>query len=198
VNILRMIFGGLLLCWASAALAQGNDALEAGIRNIERQPGFGSRMEVARRSGKALEMADTISEPELFVAAMLLSANPEVWLNAMEGAGKAGTLRNFAQLAGPGSLADRFYDAVDPRFQRAILSRALDKSKAQRWMDSMSDRRFFMPAIAVLSPSNPVQWVKVSATGRTIEPGRQMLDDGPSSAWARLETSQDGVAIQRY
>lgn len=196
VNKLRTLVGSLLLlCLAGGALAQDVNALDKQIRNLERLTDLGSNLELLRHPQKALDMADAVSEPELFVAAMVLSANPEIWLKVFEQANKPGALPNLTQLADPQLLVDWFYASIDPRFQRAILSRALDKNKMRRWTDSMNDPRFFMPAIAVMNPATAMQWIKVTADGRLIEPKRNGLGADPRSQWLRIdEPGRDPVA----
>lgn len=201
----------VLFCCASVALAQGESALDVQVRNIERLLDMRSNMNVVRHPNKALEMADALSEPELFVAAMVMSANPEIWLKAMEQASEPGTFKNFSQLADPQMLADWFYTSIDPRFQNAILSRALDPKKLRRWMSSMNDPRFFLPAIAVINPATPMQWVKITADGRLVRSMQNSLEHATRPDWMRLPQpagkngdsgSLTGItyrpAIQRY
>jgi hypothetical protein len=166
--LLKTVSSLLLVCCASVALAQGERALDVQKRNIEQRSDTSSNVSVVRHPKTALDMADALSEPELFVAAMVMSANPEVWLQAMEQASKPGSFKNLSQLADPQTFADWFYASIDPVFQRAVLSRALDPKKVKRWMDSMNDPQFYMPAIAVTNAATPMQWVKVTADGRMV------------------------------
>ena len=188
--LLKNLLSLLMFCCASAALAQGGSALDAQKRNIERLMDMRSNMSFVRHPQKALDMADAMSEPELFVAALVMSANPEVWLKAMEHASKPGTFKNFSQLADPQMFADWFYASIDPRFQRALLSRAFDPKKTRRWMDSMNDPQFFMPAIAVMNPAMPMQWIKVTADGRMIKSMQNWLDPNTNMSWMRLPEPQ--------
>jgi hypothetical protein len=191
VNIpLKNLLSLLMFCCASAAWAQGGPAFDAQTRNIERLLDLRSNMSFVRHPQKALDMADAMSEPELFVAALVMSANPEVWLKAMEHASKPGTFKNFSQLADPQMFADWFYASIDPRFQRALLSRAFDPKKTKRWMDSMNDPQFFMPAIAVMNPATPMQWVKVTADGRIVRSMQNLLDPNSYMSWTRLAEPQ--------
>lgn len=205
MDILRAV-GAFLLLMGSANLAFAHDgAVSVQMRNIERLTDLSGNADIVRHPQEALEMADAISEPELFVAALVMSANPETWLRILKQAGKPGTLKNLAKLADPGMLVDWFYASVDPRFQRAILSRALDVNKRQRWMDSMNDPRFFMPAIAVINPSTPLQWVKVAADGRLIQPhasqpavaGDSWLRFLPAGPGAKA-SAEFGGPVRRY
>jgi hypothetical protein len=184
----------MLICCASTAFAQGERALDVQTRNIERLLDMSSNTSFVRHPQKALEMADAMSEPELFVAALVMSANPEVWLKAMEHASKPGTFKNFSQLADPQMFADWFYASIDPRFQRALLSRALDPKKAKRWMDSMNDPQFFMPAIAVVNPATPMEWIKATADGRMIKSMQNWLDPNTCMNWMRLPEPQSAKA----
>jgi len=190
--LLKNLLSLLMVCFASAALAQGGPALDAQTRNIERLLDMRSNMSFVRHPQKALDMADAMSEPELFVAALVMSANPEVWLKAMEHASKPGTFKNFSQLADPQMFADWFYASIDPRFQRALLSRAFDPKKTKRWMDSMNDPQFFMPAIAVMNPATPMQWIKVTGDGRMVRSMQNLLDPNTYMNWMRLPESQSG------
>lgn len=184
----------MLICCASTALAQGENALDVQKRNIEQLLDMSSNTSLVRHPEKAVDMADAMSEPELFVAALVMSTNPEVWLKAMEHASKPGTFKNFSQLADPHMFADWFYASIDPRFQRALLSRALDPKKAKRWMDSMNDPQFFMPAIAVINPATPMEWIKATADGRMIKSMQSWLDPNACINWMRLPESQSGKA----
>lgn len=190
--LLKNLLSVMLICCASTALAQGASALDVQARNIERLLDMSSNTSFVRHPQKALDMADAMSEPELFVAALVMSANPEVWLKAMEHASKPGAFKNFSQLADPQMFADWFYASIDPRFQRALLSRALDPKKAKRWMDSMNDPKFFMPAIAVMNPATPMEWIKATADGRMIRPVQTWLDPNTGINWMRLPDQQSG------
>lgn len=192
--LLKNLLSLLMFCCASAALAQEGPALDAQTRNIERLLDMRSNMSFVRHPLKALDMADAMSEPELFVAALVMSTNPEVWLKAMEHASKPGAFKNFSQLADPQMFADWFYASIDPRFQRALLSRAFDPKKAKRWMDSMNDPQFFMPAIAVINPATPMEWIKATADGRMIKSMQSWLDPNACINWMRLPEPQSGKA----
>lgn len=192
----------LLFCSAGAALAQG-PALDLQIRHVEQLLDMRSNMKMVRHPHLALDMADAVSEPELLMVAMLMSANPEVWLKAMEHANQPGTFRNFSQLADPQMFADWFYASIDPKFQQAVLSRALDPKKAQHWMQAMSDPRFYMPALAVINPATPLQWMKVTADGRVIQPPQAWMDPNTHLGWTRLPTPSSAAGkaslpSQRY
>lgn len=194
--LLKNLLSLLMFCCASTALAQGGSALDAQTRNIERLVDMRSNMSFVRHPQKALEMADAMSEPELFVAALVMSTNPEVWLKAMEHASKPGVFKNLSQLADPQMFADWFYASIDPRFQRALLSRAFDPKKTKRWMDSMNDPQFFMPAIAVMNPATPMQWIKVTADGRMIRSMQNLLDSDNYLNWMRLPEPRSGNVEQ--
>lgn len=184
----------MLICCASTALAQGERALDVQKRNIEQLFDVSSNTSFVRHPEKALDMADAMSEPELFVAALVMSTNPEVWLKAMEQASKPGTFKNFSQLADPQMFADWFYASIDPRYQRTLLTRAFDPKKAKRWMDSMNDPKFFMPAIAVINPATPMEWIKATADGRMIKSMQSWLDPNACINWMRLPEPQNGKA----
>lgn len=209
--LLKNLLSVMLVCCASTALAQGERALDVQTRNIERLLDMSSNTSFVRHPQNALDMADAMSEPELFVAALVMSTNPEVWLKAMEHASKPGAFKNFSQLADPQMFADWFYASIDPRFQRALLSRALDPKKAKRWMDSMNDPQFFMPAIAVVNPATPMEWIKATADGRMIRSMQNWFDPNTCMNWMRLPEPQSGngekatarlpvnrASIQRY
>jgi len=187
----RLILSACFLMFASAPAWAENIApavSEKQAARFEQLLDFRHNVDLVRQPQQALELADAMSDPEFLVAAMVMSANPEVWLKAMERAGAPGVPQNLAQAASPELLADWFYSSIDPRFQQAILSRMLDPKKAQRWMQSMSDPRFCMPALAVVNPETPMQWVKVTADGRVMQSMQPWFDPTTYMNWMRLPT----------
>ncbi len=146
-----------------------------------------------RNPQSALEMADAMTEPEFLIAAMAMSANPEVWLKAMEQAGSAGVPKNLAQVADPEMLVEWFYSSIDPQFQQAIVSRMLDPRKPQRWMQSMANPHFYMHALAMMNPATPMQWMKVTADGRMIAPMQPWFDPKTYLNWMRLPIPDPGA-----
>lgn len=200
MNGLRQTLLSLLLfCSAGAAPAHGSaDPL---TRRVEQQLDMRSNPTVVR-DHRAPDMADAVSESELLMVAILMSANPDVWLNAMEHASQPGTFRNFSQLADPQVLVDWFYASIDPQFQQAILSRALDPKKSKRWMQTMSDPRFYMPALAIINRATPMQWMKVTADGRVIQPLQARMNSETHLDWTRLPTlssfASANLPSQRY
>lgn len=147
-----------------------------------------SNSALVRQPQQALGMADAMSEPEFLVAAMILSANPEVWLKAIERAGSADVPQNLARMTTPETLTDWFYSSVDPQYQQAVLSRMLDPKKPQRWMQAMGDPRFYLPALAMMNPATPMQWVKVTADGRMAQSMQPWFDPKTYLNWLRLPT----------
>lgn len=145
-----------------------------------------SNSSLVRQPQQALGMADAMTEPEFLVAAMMLSANPEVWLKAIERAGSAGVPQNLAQITSTETLTDWFYSSVDPQYQQAVLSRMLDPKKPQRWMQAMGDPRFYLPALAMMNPATPMQWVKVTADGRMAHSMQPWFDPKTYLNWMRL------------
>lgn len=187
--MLRQTFLALLItCSAAAVRAEtARDGVPAAAATrFEQMLDLRSNAGMARSPRQALDLADAMTDPEFLVAAMVLSANPEIWLKAMERAGAPQVPKNIAQAATPEVLAEWFYSSIDPKFQQAILSRMLDPKKPQRWMQAMSDPRFFMPALAVVNPATPAQWMKVTADGRMIQPMRPWLDPKTYLNWMRL------------
>jgi len=185
----RLILSACFLMFASAPAWAENIApavSEKQAARFEQLLDFRHNVDLVRQPQQALELADAMSDPEFLVAAMVMSANPEVWLKAMERAGAPGVPQNLAQAASPELLADWFYSSIDPRFQQAILSRMLDPKKAQRWMQAMSDPRFCMPALAVVNPETPMQWVKVTADGRVMQSMQPWFDPTTYMNWMRL------------
>jgi len=89
-------------------------------------------------------------------------------------------------MATPEMLADWFYSSIDPQFQQAIVTRMLDPKKPQRWMQAMSNPRFYMHALAVMNPATPMQWMKVTADGRMIQPMQAWFDPKTYLNWMRL------------
>ena len=187
----RLILSACFLMFASAPAWAENIApavSEKQAARFEQLLDFRHNVDLVRQPQQALELADAMSDPEFLVAAMVMSANPEVWLKAMERAGAPGVPQNLAQAASLELLPDWFYSSIDPRFQQAILSRMLDPKKAQRWMQSMSDPRFCMPALAVVNPETPMQWVKVTADGRVMQSMQPWFDPTTYMNWMRLPT----------
>ena len=185
--MLHKILPSLLLCCATgAAWAQGPSAPQSESGRIEQMMDTRSNMSLLRHPQQALEMADAMTEPGFMAVAMSMSANPEAWLKAMEQASEPSILKNFSQAADPQVVADWFYSSMDPKFQQAILSRAIDSKKAQRCMKAMTDPRFFMPALAMMSPVTPMQWMKVSADGRIFKPMQAWMDPNTYMNWMRL------------
>lgn len=153
-----------------------------------------SNVSLVRQPQQALDLADAMTDPEFLVAAMVMSANPEVWLRAMERAGAPGVPKNISQMATPEMLADWFYSSIDPQFQQAIVTRMLDPKKPQRWMQAMSNPRFYMHALAFMSPATPMQWMQVTADGRMIKPMQTWLDPKTYLNWMRLPMPASSAA----
>lgn len=144
-----------------------------------------------RHPQRALDLADALADPEFLVTAMMMSSNPEAWLKAME---RVGAPKNLARTASPEMLADWLYSSIDPQFQQAILSRMLNPNKSQRWMQAMSDPRFYMPALAMMSPGSPIQWTRVTADGRLSQSTQAWSDPKTCFNWMRLPLSFPSAA----
>lgn len=183
--MLRTIFALLLALPLATAWADPVSPAAAGAR-FEHMLDMRSNLDMVRNPQQALDMADTLTEPEFLVAAMAMSANPEVWLKAMEHAGSSGVPGNLAQVADPTMLTDWFYSSIDPQYQQAIVSRMLDPRKPQRWMQTMANPRFYMNALAMMNPATPMQWMKVTADGRMIAPMQAWFDPKMYLNWLRL------------
>jgi hypothetical protein len=189
--MLRQIFVACLLAInAAAALAEdvAFPAPEKQAQRCEQLLDLRSNVSLVRHPKQALDLADAMSEPDFLVTAMAMSANPEIWLKALEHAGAAGVPNNLSQVASPDMLADWFFSSIDPRFQQTVLSRMLDPKKPQRWMQAMTNPRFYMHALAVMNPATPMQWMKVTADGRIIQPMQVWFDPKTYLNWARLPT----------
>lgn len=192
----QILFACLTVCGASAAWA-GNvtsDAPVAPATRFEHMLDLRHNVDLVRRPQQALDLADAMTDPEFLVAAMVMSGNPEVWLKAMERAGAPGVPKNLAQAVSPEMLADWFFSSIDPQFQEAILSRMLDPKKPQRWMQAMSDPRFYMHALAMMNPATPMQWVQVTADGRMIQPMQTWFDPKTYLNWMRLPMPDPAAA----
>lgn len=183
-----MMLRSLLVClmvlpvsqaWADSAREAETTARLAQMLDLS------SNAQLARDARQTLDMMDAMTEPEFLVAAMAMSANPEIWLKAMEQAGAPGVPKNLAQMADPAMITEWFYSSVDPQFQQAIVSKMLDPGKPQRWMQAMSNPRFYMDALAVM-PAAPMQWMKVTADGRMINPMQIWFDPKTYLNWMRL------------
>jgi hypothetical protein len=186
--MLRQIFSACLFVYSStSAWADAHvDAPVSQASRFEEMLDLSNNVSLVRHPQQALDLADAMTDPEFLVAAMVMSANPEVWLKAMERAGAPGVQKNLSQMATPEMLADWFYSSIDPQFQQAILTRMLDPKKPQRWMQAMVNPRFYMHALAVMNPSTPMQWIKVTADGRMIKPMQAWLDPNTYLNWMRL------------
>ena len=159
---------------------------ETQVERFEQLLDLRSNVSLVRHPQQALDLADAMSEPDFLVSAMTMSANPEVWLKALERAGAVGVPKNLAQVASPEMLADWFFSSIDPQFQQTVLSRMLDPKKPQRWMQAMTEPRFYMPALAMMNPSTPMQWMKVTADGRIIQSMQGCFDPKTYLNWMRL------------
>jgi len=186
--MLRLMFSACLFVCSAASAWAGSpvDAPVSQATRFERLLDLRNNVSLVRYPQQALDLADAMSDPEFLVAAMMMSANPEIWLKAMERAGAPGVPQNLSQMATPEMLADWFYSSIDPQFQQAILTRMLDPKKPQRWMQAMSNPRFYMHALAIMNPSTPMQWMKVTADGRMIQPMQAWFDPKTYLNWMRL------------
>jgi hypothetical protein len=186
--MLRQIFSACLFVWCStSAWADGPvDIPVSSAARFEQILDFRNNASLVRQPQQALDLADAMTDPEFLVAAMMMSANPEVWLKALERAGAPGVPKNLSQMATPEMLADWFYSSIDPQFQQAIVTRMLDPKKPQRWMQAMSNPRFYMHALAVMNPATPMQWMKVTADGRMIQPMQAWFDPKTYLNWMRV------------
>ena len=184
-----------LLCAASSAWAQ-DDApalpVPTEMQRVERMMEVRSKMSQVRQPQQVLDLADALTEPGFLAAAITMSANPEAWLMALQQASGPSMLNNFPQAAEQQMFADWFYSSMDPKFQQAILNRAIDPKKAQRWMKAMSDPRFIMPALAMMNPATPIQWMKVTADGRIFKPMQAWFDPKTYLGWMRLPVDTTG------
>lgn len=186
--MMRALLALWLSCFAGLALAETTlPAVEPipAAQHTDRElplPGF------MRPPKQALDMADAMTEPEFLIAAMVMGANPELWLRALEHPGEPGVLKQLAPDTTPEALADRLYSAIDPRFQQAVLARSFDPKKPQRWMKAMGDPRFFMPALAMMNPALPMQWMKVTADGRLVKPMQHWMNPATYFNWMRMPT----------
>lgn len=186
---MRQILFTALLLGAVAAAQAGSALPDAPPSSVTR---FGEMLDLRHnaalvaRPTDALALADAMSDPDFFMAAMTMSAHPEVWLEAIERAGSPDAPRNLARMISPEQLADWMYSSADPQFRQAVLSRMLDPKKAQRWMQAMSDPRFYLPALAMMNPATPMRWMKATADGRMLDPMRVWFDPATYANWMRL------------
>ncbi|HQT00991.1 MAG: hypothetical protein B7Y26_02705 [Hydrogenophilales bacterium 16-64-46] len=183
--MLRTLFTALMIVPMSLAWADTGNQADAATR-FAQMLDMSSNANLARDSQQALDMMDAMTEPEFLVAAMAMSANPDVWLKAMEQAGSPNVPQNLTRMADPAMMTEWFYSSVDPQYQHAIVSRLLDPKKPQRWMQAMANPRFYMHALAVMNPATPMQWMKVTADGRMINPMQVWFDPKTYLNWMRL------------
>jgi len=206
--MLRQIFSVcLFVCSAASAWADSPvDVPVSQAARFEQILDLSNNVSLVRHPQQALDLADAMTDPEFLAAAMVMSANPEIWLKAMERAGAPDVPKNLSQMTTPEMLADWFYSSIDPQFQRAILTRMLDPKKPQRWMQAMSNPRFYMHALAFMNPATPMQWMKVTADGHMIQPMQAWFDPKTYLNWMRLpmpassatQKSGDKVPLATY
>jgi hypothetical protein len=138
----------------------------------------------ARISKANATLMDIASDPRILAAAMLVGANPQTYMSNLQRLPDPESLRNGLKLLPPQSAMDWAYSAMDPEFERALLSRATDPQMAGSWMESMRDPAYFQSAVAVFSA--PMQWMKVDADGPPARPPVIGLDPKCNSAWMRV------------
>jgi hypothetical protein len=180
------------LCTAGSAWAQDDAPIfpvAAETQRVERTMDVRGKMSQPRQ---VLDLADAMTEPGFLAAAIAMSANPEAWLTALEQVGGPSVLNNFSPAVESQMFADWIYSSLDPKFQQAILSRAIDPKKAQRWMQAMGDPRFIMPALAMMNPATPMQWMKVTADGRIFKPMQAWFDPKTYLGWMRMPADTTG------
>lgn len=175
----------LLLSLPLATAWADPSAPEDAAARFERMLDLRGNLGLMRSPKQALDMADIMTEPEFMAAAMAMSANPDVWLRALERAGSPDVPKNLAQALDPAMLSDWFYASIDPQFQKAIVHRMFDPGKPQRWMQTMADPRFYLRALASMGQA-PMQWMKVTADGRVIAPMQPWFDPRTYLNWMRL------------
>jgi hypothetical protein len=184
-----------LLCTAGSAWAQDDPSVStapAGTPRVERTMDAPGKMSQLRQPRQVLDLADAMTGPGFLSSAIAMSSNPEAWLKALEQARGPSMLNNFSRTAEPQIFADWLYSSLDPKFQQAILSRAIDPTKTQCWMKAMSDPRFITPALAMLNPASPMQWMKVTADGRIFNPMQAWLDPKTYLGWMRMSVDTTG------
>ena len=181
--LIRLLLLPLTLV-GTVAWADSNSQTDSNVR-LAHMLDMSSNADLVRDSKLSLDMMDAMTEPEFLVAAMAMSANPEIWLKALEQAGAPGVPKNLSRMADPAMMTEWFYSSVDPQYQQAIVSRLFDPKKPQRWMQAMANPRFYMDALAVM-PAAPMQWMKVTADGRMINPMQIWFDPKTYLNWMRL------------
>lgn len=177
------------LCAAGSAWALDDTPVSpvpAETPRVERMMDVPSKMSQVRQPRQVLNLADALTEPGFLSSAIAMSANPEAWLKALEQAGKPSMLNNFSRTAESQIFADWLYSSLDPKFQQAILNRAIDPKKTHCWTQAMSDPRFITPALALLNPATPMQWMKATADGRMFKPVHTWFDPKTYLGWMRM------------
>jgi hypothetical protein len=188
--MLRQLFFACFLVLSAASASAGNGktgAPEIQAPSYKQQPDSRLNADRVRHPKQPLDLADDMSDPELLIAAMMMGANPEIWLKAMEQAGAANVPKNLVQPISPDMLTDWFFSSIEPRFQQAVLSRIVDPKKPKRELPA--DSRFYIPALATIDPATPMQWMKVSADGRVAQSMQPWFDPKTCFEWMRLPMS---------
>lgn len=190
--MLRTVFVTvLILVSAPAAWADAGTPPDPAAR-ISQMLDMRSNTAVIRDPELALGLMDAMSEPEFLIAALSMSATPETWLKAMQQAGSPDVPQNLMQMADPAVISEWFYTSIDPQYQKAIVTHMMDPGKPLRWMQTLSNPRFYMNALAVMNPAVPMQWMKVTADGRMIPPMQVWLNPKTYMNWMRLPVPQTG------
>lgn len=154
---------------------------------VGKQAGPGYIADLLTDPAHVQTMADALSEPEFMSGALAMSVSPEAWMKQMAKAADRSASRIPSSSANQEMLSDWFYSSIDPQYQQAVLSRLLDPIKPQRWMQAMSDPRFYMNALAVMNPATPMQWMKVTADGRLQKSMHDGFDPKSCMNWMRLQ-----------
>jgi len=84
------------------------------------------------------------------------------------GAQEMQPIREMARAMSPEVILDRMFSAIEPKFQKALLSKPAEPGKLVKRPEAMRDPRYFLPAIATMEM--PFNWIRVRADGQVIAP----------------------------
>jgi hypothetical protein len=136
---------------------------------------------------QACAVMDVAADPRLLASAMLAGLNPKTYLNFIQRLSDPESVRNKLKDSTPQTTMDRAYSETDPEFQAALLSRATEPNMASKWQETMRDPAYFQSGVFV--SNKPVQWMNVTADGRTAGPMMNWFDPKTYLGWIRLMTA---------
>ena len=106
------------------------------------------------------------------------------------GAQEMQPIREMARAMSPEVILDRMFSAIEPNFQKALLSKPAEPGKLVKRPEAMRDPKYFQPAIATVPLQN--RWVNVTTDGRVLEPAASSSHSVPDPNWSRIPGESKG------